>query len=53
VEEEKRRWNPRSKKDDKKGSTGAVAAARRSLTVGLAPVAFRYATVAWKRISGD
>jgi hypothetical protein len=42
----------RSKKDAKCGSTDVVAVARHSLSAGLAPVAFRYAIAAWKRISG-
>jgi hypothetical protein len=53
MTEEMQRWIPGSKKDGKRGSTGAVAVVRRSLSAGLAPAAFRYATAAWKRISGD
>jgi hypothetical protein len=52
MTKEKWRWYPRSKKDAKCGSTDAVAVARHSLSAGLAPVAFRYAIAAWKRISG-
>jgi hypothetical protein len=44
---------PEREKNERKGNISVVAAVRISPSAGSAPAAFKSATPAWKKISGD